>query len=60
MEDAFQSEKEVEEECHGNSQKVEITSITPVLQGFLDFFQISLAFNKFSTLMLVEVKLSGI
>ena len=44
---------------HGNSMKIEITSITPVLQIFLDFFQISLAFNMFSTLVLVEVKLSG-
>ena len=39
--------------------KIEITSITPVLQDFLDFFQISLAFNMFSTLVLVDVKLSG-
>ena len=38
------------------SVKVYITSITPVLQ----FFQISLVFKMFSTLMLVEVKLSGI
>ena len=29
--------------------KIEITCITPVLQAFLDFFQISLAFNIFST-----------
>ena len=36
--------------------KIEITSITPVLQAFLDFLQ---AFNMFSTLLLVEVKLSG-
>ena len=41
---------------HGNSMKIEITSITPALQIF---FQISLAFNMFSTLVLVEVKLSG-
>ena len=39
--------------------KIEITSITPVLRAFLDFFQISLTFNMFPTLMLVEVKLSG-
>ena len=39
--------------------KVEITCSTLVLQGFLDFFQISLAFNMFPTLVLVEVKLSG-
>ena len=39
--------------------KIEITCITPVLQAFLDFFQISLAFNMFSTLVLVKVKLSG-
>ena len=49
---------------HGKSVKVEITkyNITPVLQIILDFIyiQISLAFNMFSTLMLVEVKLSGI
>ena len=44
---------------HGNSVKVEITCITPVLQAFLDFFQISLALNMVSTLVLVEVKLSG-
>ena len=48
-----------EAEEHGNSVKIEMTSITPVLQAFLDFFQISLAFNMFSTLVLVEVKLSG-
>ena len=45
-----------EDEEHGNSVKIEITCITPVLQAFLDFFQISLAFNM---LVLVEVKLSG-
>ena len=39
--------------------KISITCITPVLQAFLDFFQISLAFNMFPILMLVEVKLSG-
>ena len=37
-----------ENEEHGNSVKIEITSIIPVLQAFLDFvFQISLAFNMF-------------
>ena len=51
-------EEEAESEEQGNSVKVEITCITPVLQAFLDFFQISLAFNMFSTLVLVEVKLS--
>ena len=35
-------------------------SIIPVLQDFHDIFQISLAFNMLSTLMVVEVKLSGI
>ena len=35
--------------------KIEITNITP----FLYFFQISLAFNMFSTLVLIEVKWSG-
>ena len=45
-------EEEAEEsEEHGNSVKIEITCITPVLQAFLDFFQISLAFNMFSTLV---------
>ena len=39
--------------------KISITCITPVLEAFLDFFLISLAFNMFPTLMLVEVKLSG-
>ena len=32
-------EAEAEEE-HGNSVKIEIPSITPVLHAFLDFFQI--------------------
>ena len=44
-----------------NSVKIEITCSTPVLQAFLAFlafFQISLAFNMFSILVLVEVKLS--
>ena len=35
------------EDEHGKSVKVEIASIKPVLQGFLDFFQISLAFSMF-------------
>ena len=48
-----------EDEEHGKSVKVEIKSITPVLQAFLDFFQISLASNMICTLVLVEVKLSG-
>ena len=40
--------------------KIEITCITSVLQAILDFFfQMSLASNMFSTLVLVEVKLSG-
>ena len=50
--------KEVEDEGHGKSVKVEITNIKLVI--FLIFIQISLAFKMFSTLMLVEVKLSGI
>ena len=37
---------------HGNSVKIEITSITPVLQAFLDLKK-SLAFKMFSTLVLV-------
>ena len=36
---------------------VHITSITSVFQDFADFFSISLVFNMFFTLMLVEVKL---
>ena len=40
--------------------KYYITSITLVLQDFADFFSISLVFNVFLTLMLVEVKLNGI
>ena len=40
--------------------KYHITSITPVLQNFDDFFSISLVFNMFFTLVLVEVKLNGI
>ena len=43
----------------GHSE-INITSITCILQDNLDFFLISLAFNMFFTLMLVEVKLSGI
>ena len=54
-----EEEEAAEAEEHGNSVKIEITCITPVLQAFLDFFQISLAFYMFSTLVLVEVKLSG-
>ena len=54
-----EEEEKAESEEHGNSVKVEITCSTPVLQAFLVFFQISLAFNMFSTLVLVEVKLSG-
>ena len=34
--------------------------ITPVLQDFADFFSISLVFNMFFNLALVEVKLNGI
>ena len=51
--------EEEEEQEHGNSVKIEITRITSVLQAILDFFQISLAFNMFSTLVFVKVKLSG-
>ena len=40
--------------------KHHITSITPVLPDFADFFSISLVFNVFFTLVLVEVKLNGI
>ena len=52
--------EETEAEERGTSVKVEITSITHVLQAFLDFLQISIAFKIFSTFMLVEVKLIGI
>ena len=45
---------------HGKTVKYHITSITPVLQDFADFFSMSLVFNMFLTLMLVEVKLNGI
>ena len=48
------------EEEHGKTVKYRITNITPVLQDFADFFSISLVFNMFFTLMLVEVKLNGI
>ena len=51
---------EEEEEEHGKTVKYHITSITPVLQDFADFFSISLVFNMFFTLVLVEVKLNGI
>ena len=40
--------------------KYHITSITSVLQDFTDFFSISLVFDMFFTLVLVEVKLNGI
>ena len=40
--------------------KYHITRITPVLQDFADFLSISLVFNMFFTLVLVEVKLNGI
>ena len=53
-----EEEEEEEDEEHGNSVKIEITSITPEHEHFLMLFQISLAFNIFPTLVLVEVKLS--
>ena len=40
--------------------KYHITSITSVLQDFADIFSISLVFDMFFTLVLVEVKLNGI
>ena len=40
--------------------KYHISSITPVLQDFADVFSISLVFDMFFTLVLVEVKLNGI
>ena len=40
--------------------KYHSTSITSVLQDFSDFFSISLVFDMFFTLVLVEVKLNGI
>ena len=54
----FNRKKKQKKNMVYNSVKIEITCITPVLQAFLDFFQISLVFNMFSTLVLVEVKLS--
>ena len=45
---------------NGKTVKYHITSITPVLQDFADFFSISLVFNMFFNLALVEVKLNGI
>ena len=45
---------------HGKTVKYHITSITSVLQDFSDFFSISLVFDMFFTLVLVEVKLNGI
>ena len=50
-------EIEEAEEEHGKTVKYHIT---PVLQDFADFFSVSLVFNMFLTLMLVEVKLNGI
>ena len=48
-------------EEHGKTVKYHIiTSITPVLQDFTDFFSILLVFNVIFTLVLVEVKLNGI
>ena len=40
--------------------KNRITSITPVLQDFADFFSLILVFNMFYTLAMVKVKLNGI
>ena len=48
------------EEKHGKTVKYHITSITPVIQDFADFFSISLVFNMFFTLAMVKVKLNGI
>ena len=39
--------------------KYHITSITWIFQDFADFFSISLVFDMFFTLVLVEVKLIG-
>ena len=50
-----QPEDEEEEEEHGKTVKYHITSITPVLQDFADFFSISLVFNMFFTLAMVKV-----
>ena len=49
-----------ENEEHGKTVKYRFTSITPVLQDFVDFFSISFVFNMFFTLALAEVKLNGI
>ena len=45
---------------HGKIVKYHITSITPVLQDFVDFFSIPLVLNMFFTLVMVKVKLNGI
>ena len=48
-----EEEAEEEDEEHGNSVKISITCITPVLQAFVDFFSgIIIAFNMFPTLVL--------
>ena len=49
-----------DEEEHGKTVKYHITSITSVLQDFANMFSISLVFDMFFTLVLVEVKLNGI
>ena len=49
----MEEEAEEENEEHGNSVKIQITSITPVLRAFYNFFQISLAFNMLPTLVMV-------
>ena len=41
-------EEEAEDEEHGNSVKIEITSITPVLRAFLDFFSDVISFQHVS------------
>ena len=51
--------KEEAEEEHGKTVKYHITSITWIFQDFADFFAISLVFDMFFTLVLVEVKLIG-
>ena len=53
-------EEEEAEEEHGKIVKYHITSITPVLQDFADFFSISVVFNMFFTLAMVKVKWNGI
>ena len=53
-----QLEEEAKE--HGKTVKVHITSNTPVLQGFVDFFSISSVFNSFYIFLLVLVELNGI